>query len=126
MLIKNEIELHSNSVQHMKETFAMYERSEDLDQVLENPIIHIYPKEDTYDSDGELNGFIDAIQFVVDIYDTNNKKVKKGTRLHDAIIPQTDWKVSQLKIFKDLSTMIVLIGKYEFAFFQALEINRVN
>lgn len=112
MIIKNEVELHQNSVDYMKEVFSMYTEVYDLSKGLKNPIIHIYPVEDTYDQHGELNGYIDALFFRVNVYDTQNMTVYKGTKLHDGILPFKDLCISQLKIFKDLSTMIVLHGNY--------------
>lgn len=112
MIVKNEVELHQNSVDYVKETFSMYTEVFDLNKGLKNPIIHIYPVEDTYNQDGELNGYIDALFFRIDVYDTQNMTVYKGTKLHDGILPFKDLNVSQIKVFKDLSTMIVLRGKY--------------
>jgi hypothetical protein len=112
MIVKNEVELHQNSVNYVKEIFSMYTEVFDLNKGLKNPIVHIYPVEDTYDQSGDLNGFIDALFFRIDVYDTQNMIVYKGTKLHDGILPFKDLNVSQIKIFKDLSTMIVLRGNY--------------
>ncbi|MED3562382.1 hypothetical protein [Bacillus xiapuensis] len=112
MIVKNEVELHQNSVDYVKEVFSMYTEVYDLNKHIKNPIIHIYPVEDTYDQNGELNGYIDALFFKMNIYDTENMTVYKSEKLHDGILPFDNLHVSQIKIFKDLSTMIVLRGKY--------------
>ncbi|ALS22146.1 hypothetical protein [Paenibacillus naphthalenovorans] len=112
MLINNQIELHQKSVDYVKEVFSKYIEVEQLDSIVTNPIIHIYPKKDTYEQDGKLNGYIDALFSEFHVYDTEKKTVWKSKRLHDGICPYEDLYVNQIKIFKDLSTMISLKGKY--------------
>jgi hypothetical protein len=53
-LLKNEVELHQNSVNYVKEIFSMYTEVFDLNKGLKNPIVHIYPVEDTYDQSGDF------------------------------------------------------------------------
>jgi hypothetical protein len=125
MIIKNEIELHQKSVEYIKETLGQYTEVDSLDTV-ENPIIHIYPIKDTYDKDGELDGYIDALFFEAHIYDTKNMKVCKSKKLHDGIMPFADLFIPQIKVFKDLSTMIVLHGKYNIGRYTAMSIGKVN
>jgi hypothetical protein len=125
MLIKNEIQLFGDSEQHIKETFDMYEEVIEL-KIVKNPILHIYPKQDTYNSEGELDGYIDALFSKVHIYDTKNKTVHRSNKLHDAILPTTDIKVLQFKVFKDLSFMIVMQGTYDFSRYQAMNIEKIG
>lgn len=126
MIIKNEIELHQNSVDYVKETFSRYIEVYDLSKRIKNPIIHIYPVEDTFDKDGSLNGYTDALFFKIHVYDTENMTVYKGEKLHDGILPFKNINVSQIKIFKDLSTMLVLRGNYHiFVNHQSVDIDLV-
>lgn len=113
MIVKTEIEIHKNSIDYVKRTFEQYEVVDKLNKILVDPIIHMYPKEDTFDSEGNLNGYTDALFFEADIYDVERMVVCKGKRLHDGILAfGSNISFSQLKIFKDLSTMIVLNGSY--------------
>lgn len=125
MIITNEVALHQNSVNYAKETFEQYTEVDSM-RYVENPIIHMYPKEDTYEENGELNGYIDALFFEAHIYDTKNMTVWKSKKLHDGIMPYADLNVSQIKVFKDLSTMIVLHGKYQISRSTAMSIGKVN
>jgi hypothetical protein len=112
MIIKNEVKLHQNSIDYAKKTFGMYQLTDELDSSIKDPILHMYPVEDTYDEEGDLIGYSDALFFRIDVYNTQNMTVYKGNKLHDGILPFRDINVSQLKIFKDLSTMVVLKGDY--------------
>ena len=127
MIIKNEIELHQESVDYAKRVLGGYLEVQHLEEVLNNPILHIYPIEDTHDKDGNLDGYIDALFCNIHIYDTENRRVLKRSKLYDGIIPQGNLSISQIKIFKDLSTMIVLHGKHRVnGCFQAFEISKLD
>lgn len=126
-MVKNEVELHQESINYIHSTFSLYNEVNQLDVSITNPIIHIYPVKDTYDKEGELSGYVDALFFRVDIYDTENSTVCKGKKLHDAIIPFEELRVKQIKIFKDLSTMIVLKGSFQISInFAAIDIVSVK
>lgn len=127
MIIKNEIEIHDKSVEYLKDIFSRYKEIYELNKNINNPIIHMYPVEDTHDEDGDLNGYIDALFFKLHIYDPENGTVYKGNRYHDGILPFKELNISQIKIFKDLSTMIVLRGRYNISVsFAAVDINLAN
>ena len=113
MIVKNEVELHQKSVSCINNTFSMYVEVDKLKEVVTNPILHMYPTEDTYSEDGELNGYADAIFFRLDVYDTSSRTIWKSKRVYDGVMSFGDLNVSQLKIFKDLSTMICLKGEYK-------------
>jgi hypothetical protein len=83
-----------------------------LAHVLKNPIIHIYPKYDTYNADGELEGYIDSLFCDIHVYDIERMTKWKSKRTHDGIMPFANLNIDQIKIFKDLSTMICLQGEY--------------
>jgi hypothetical protein len=112
MIIKNEVKLHQESIDYVKKTLGQYKLVEKLEDEINNPIIHMYPVVDAYEEDGELNRSTDSIFFRVDIYDTIKMTVYKGKRLHDQVMPFSDINVSQIKIFKDLSTLLSFYGKY--------------
>jgi hypothetical protein len=126
MLIKNEVKLHPDSVKYINETLGQYTESKDTPFVIEDPVFHLYPVIDTFTEEGELIGFIDAVFFKLHIYDTKNMTVYKPKGIHDAIIPYNDIKVNQIKIFKDLSTLVHLRGKYELGYGTALTVELVE
>lgn len=127
MIIKNELELHQESVNYIHKTFSLYKEVNHLNQSISNPIIHMYPVKDTYDKEGELSGYADALFFRVDVYDIENSTVYKGKKLHDAIMPFEELRVKQVKIFKDLSTMIALLGTFHISVsFASIDIEPVN
>lgn len=111
-VVKNEVELHQNSVEYVLDTLSMYKEVDQFDEYINDPIIHLYPVADTYSQDGILEGFSDALFFKMDVYDTKMLTTRKGVKLHDGILPSPEVSFSQIKIFKDMSTMIVLRGKY--------------
>lgn len=112
MIVKNEVKLHQNSIDYLKKTLGQYTVVEKLEDEINNPIIHMYPVEDTFNEDGEKNGGTDSIFFRVDIYDTVKMTVYKGEKLHDNVMPFNNINVSQISIFKDLSTLLSFHGKY--------------
>lgn len=124
MIIKNEVNLHDKSIEYIKEALGQYSEVEHM-SIVENPIIHLYPKKDTYTEDGELAGYIDSLFFEAHIYNTKNMTVWKSSDLHDGIIPFEDLNVSQIKVFKDLSTMIVLRGRYRVSRNTAISIGKL-
>ncbi|PHA03034.1 hypothetical protein COE51_01440 [Bacillus pseudomycoides] len=126
MIVKNEVELHENSVEYLREVFTIYTEVDSLSRAVKNPIIHIYPEEDTYDEQGNLNGYIDSLFMTVCIYDTDKMTVYKSKNLHDGIMPFGMLNVSKIRIFKDLSTMIVLRGTYRInTSFAAIDIEEI-
>lgn len=126
MRILNDIDLHQESVDYLSKVFKEYREIEAIPDTIKDPIIHIYPKKDTYESDGELNGYTDALFSEIHIYEPHNMTVWKSRRLHDAINSFEDLTVKQIKIFKDLSTMITLSGRYRVSSFTALELRKAK
>jgi hypothetical protein len=125
--VKNEIEIHEKSVEYIRETLSNYTEVYELDKNIKNPIIHMYPVEDTIDEEGNLNGYIDALFFRIHIYDPEKGTVYKGNKLHDGIVPFENLHISQIKIFKDLSTLICLNGIYNISVsFAAVDITKVK
>lgn len=126
MIINNEVELHEYSVSYMKRVFMQYKEIETLPSLVENPILHLYPVKDTYELDGELNGYSDSLFFNLNVYDPVNMVSWKSKQLHDGIIPFSEIMVQQIKIFKDLSTMISLSGSYKLSQMQGFSIGRLT
>jgi hypothetical protein len=125
--MKIEVPISKWSEQYIKDTFAMYTETDKLEPMEKNCIIHIYPYEDTVRDEKaeELVGFIDVMNCDLAIYDLTRKTVYK-THRHDAVNIRPDVDLSvQIRVFKDLSTMIILHSykkKIDFWNFQAFEV----
>lgn len=117
------IPIHQDSKQYIAKTLGSYEEVDSM-SIIENPIIHMYAKEDTLDLEtGELNGYIDSLFSEYHFYDTKAMKVFKSKRFHDAMYFESDVHVSNVKVFKDGSTLIQLSwGTYEISNGQAVHI----
>jgi len=85
-------------------------------------LIHIYPKEDTIeDGTDDSRGFVDALNCEIHIYNTDNMTVFK-TKRHDQIEMRVPCNV---RIFKDLSTMLIIDTPVTFGIYQSLEVRKV-
>lgn len=106
------IPIHKDSQEYIEETFCQYEEIKPMDEI-EDPIIHMYAKEDTRDVvTGDLNGYTDSLFCEYHYYDTKNMKVYKSS-MHDALFIGDGVQLSNIKVFKDGSTLIHLRkGKY--------------
>jgi len=122
--ITNSFIIHQKSVDYMDDVFGKYVQDQHFERYIQNPIIHLYPTKDTYDQDGNLNGYIDALFMDIHIYDTINMK-KYLLKNKDGIFGDNNLTVSQIKAFKDGSTMIVLRGRYELFNGQAIHIMKL-
>jgi len=100
--------LSNKSLEYIKSVFGGYTKTNTLPSVVENVVIHMYPKEDTTPNDEDVNGYMDAIFAKVKIYMPKIKKVFIVQRLCDAIFVE---KGSNVRIFKDGSTCISVDGK---------------
>ncbi|WCS68211.1 hypothetical protein Goe21_01010 [Bacillus phage vB_BsuM-Goe21] len=107
------VAIQPESVDYMNNLFSCYTEENNVPHrlTINNPVIHMYPKEDTYGEDGKLYGFIDVLRFTVDIYDSEKKIVYRDNRLRD-VIKTNDSKIKNISYFKDLSTMISFDGKH--------------
>jgi len=105
---KQEIKLHEDSYEYIKNTFGQYTQVDKVDNPLklDKCILHLYPIEDTIEGNDNLKGYHDSLLFKLVIYDPINLYKYKAYTNHDAIHLQClDCKI---KYFKDLSTMIVI------------------
>lgn len=117
--MKIEIPITQQSEEFIRKTFKGYKEIEKIPDVINGRcIIHMYPYRDTVEEDGSLSGYIDAMFCELHIYDCNNSTVFK-TKHIDALIINT---ISSIKIFKDLSTMVVIDGGVELHSSQAFEV----
>lgn len=110
---------HSDSEKIIKETFSMYKETEKIPEYIKGGcVIHIYPKSDTIVNgiDKDLEGYIDAYNCELHIYDCKNKTVYKS-KLHDEVMADAKCKI---RIFKDLSTMVIFDEPVKFISGQSL------
>jgi hypothetical protein len=121
------IPIHKDGELYIQEIKDSYEEVTSMNQI-ENPIIHMYAKEDTRDlNNGELYGYIDSLFCEYHFYDTKNNKVFKSKRNHDALYFDSEVQVFNVKVFKDGSTLIQLrSGKYEISSGTAVHIYKVT
>lgn len=110
--ISHTIKLHQESINYLNRIFENYTETQyNSGKVVENPIIHLYPVEDTYDENGELDGFVDALFTNIHVYDTESMEYYVLER-RDGIRFYNDVKVEMVRAFKDGSTLIQLYGKF--------------
>ena len=121
--MKIEIPISKISEQYIKDTFNKYTKIDTMPKrVTGRCIFHMYPYQDTTNEDGSLQGYQDAMLFNLHIYDTGNMTVWE-TSCKDALdidIP------CNVRVFKDLSTMVVIDGGVELHSFQAFEVCRIG
>lgn len=121
--MKIEVTLHKKSEKQIKDTLSSYSEADSIpfQLIIERCIIHMYPYEDTMQEDGELNGYADALNFEAHIYDTKKKTVYKS-KFHDAIFIDA---FSEVKYFKDLSTMIIFDKPIEIMMGKGIHISKI-
>ena len=122
--MKIEVQLSAKSQEHIDFLIKAYkEVYECPKQINGRTLIHIYPKSDTInDNDGHSSGFYDAINCEVHIYNTDNMTVFK-TKHHDQIELEVPCRT---RIFKDLSTMLLIDCPVTFGNCQSLEERKVR
>lgn len=121
MIIKRQIHLNKKSRHYLNE-LEKYEEVDTLPSVLYGrTIFHIYPKRDTLNR-GISRGFEDAIESKVAIYNSQeNKNTKyKSKRLHDEVASNAPVRI---RIFKDLSTMLIIDVPIRVEFNQSINIS---
>lgn len=107
-----DIKLHQRSLKYIEDTFKKYHKvnsREELGDFTTRCIIHLYPEADTCLEDGSLNGFIDALDCNAKIFNCATKKYYEYG-LVDSISCDI---VSNIKVFKDGSTMITIYKPFE-------------
>ncbi|MEM4994831.1 hypothetical protein WKH56_19915 [Priestia sp. SB1] len=106
MKINMEVDLTVENLDYIEKVFSQYDEStEEINEIKGRAIIHMYPKSDTHNKNGSLDGFIDALFFEAHIYDVDNNRVYRTGATKDEI--QIDVE-SRVRFFKDLSTMIII------------------
>lgn len=117
------INLHSKSQKYIEKIFSKYKDADFNGFILEldNCILHLYAIQDSYNEQGELEGYIDALLFKVDIYDTINMK-KYSHKFHDSIYFEKNSPHPIIKIFKDGSTLLHFRQKINMVFTSTITI----
>lgn len=118
MIIKNEINITEESEYKLRELFSRYKETEEQPEVINDwCVIHLYPKEDTINENGETNGYCDALFFDIHVFNCDNKTVYKARGWYDAIHVE---KKCELRLFKDMSTMLIFRDGVEISWGQAI------
>jgi len=118
-----EIDIMKESYEYIQKTFSQYTETDDpINKIEERAIIHLYPKEDTYDENGGLNGYTDALFFEGVIYDTKNMIFYRSKRKHDAVRSAVP---TETRAFKDLSTMIIIDGGVTINYLQEINVHKL-
>jgi hypothetical protein len=120
-LIQDEIPLHEESVKYL-EVLSDYKYIDELPKVFKSPVIHLYAKEDTYNEHGELNGYRDALFFECHIFEPETKTAYKSKKLHDTVRFHEVFP-SDVRIFKDGSTLISFYGDVEIELMQSVRVS---
>jgi hypothetical protein len=119
------MKLHKKSERVIKETFALYTQGEKCPAVLKGKtILHLYPAEDTMDSDGSLNGYYQNLFFDLVVFnDYNGKRIRYDLGKRDAIF--TEANIKNLTVFKDGAFCVLLDGSHQFLDGQAVFITKI-
>lgn len=117
-LVQEEIQLQQDSVEYL-DILNKYEKIEKPPKVFKSPVIHMYAKEDTYSKYGDLNGYRDSLFFECYIYEPDSMTVYKSGRLHDSI-RFDEATPSDIRIFKDGSTLLSFFGDVEIELLQSV------
>ena len=112
--------ISEQSVRYLSTIFSKYNKVDELPDVTDSPIIHMYPKEDTVTENGDLNGFRDALFSKVVIYIPGRREVYTVGGNCDAININMR---SNVRVFKDGSTCITIKGKCSINIYQEIEID---
>lgn len=113
--------LHSESEKIIKATFAMYKDGGPIGgsrKFQGRTILHLYPTRDTFNQDGELDGYYQNLFFNLDVYDAK-KMVKYSAGEHDAIFT-SGCNINNVTVFKDGAFCICIDGEVEFLSGQAV------
>ena len=119
--MKIEVNHHPDSEEYIKKVFSMYTETDKApDYIKGKCIIHMYPVLDTIVNGiyNDLEGFVDAYNCEVHIYNCTNKIVYK-TKHHDQIDIKADCRV---RIFKDISTMVIFDGGVRISYGQSIQV----
>lgn len=119
MIVKQEIDLHEDSLLDIEFLKANYTEASEMPKQIEGRcIIHMYPISDTRDGSKSLAGYHDSINCRYNIYDCDLCTVYK-TNLKDRLSPKMPCRIS---IYKDLSTMVIIDGGCKFGGGQEMEV----
>lgn len=113
MIIKQEVQLNKQMFHFMQDReghflgtgeYTYTENPEmDLNIIINKCVIHVYPKEDTVDVEGNLNGYADSILTDVVVYNQETLEYRVLSEKDNIRIEAR----CQTRIFKDLSTAYI-------------------
>jgi hypothetical protein len=108
--------LHPESQKIVDETFALYKEGGICPSTLKGKtIIHLYPKKDTMEPDGTLNGYYQNLFFEMVIFNISgsNKTMYRFSGLKDAIFTEKV-NITNLSVFKDGAFCVTVDGEIHF------------
>lgn len=118
------IPIHEEGQKYLNEVFTNYTEVKEMGKVC-NPIIHMYAKRDTFEEDGSLNGYIDSLFCDCYIYDTKKMEVYKKS-YSDSVYFGKDAEVSNMRVFKDGSSMVMLYGDYDVSYGTSIYLYKIT
>jgi len=120
--MKIEVPISKESEQYITETFAQYEQvDEPIRYIDKKCVLHLYPKEDTMiDGKDNLTGYMDSMICELYVFDVGERKAYH-CKFCDAVNVRGVL-TQQTKIFKDLSTMIVIDEPVNINYYTAVEV----
>ncbi len=108
--MKLEINTSKKSGEIIKGCEYRYSRTKDMPASVRNKLyLHIYPKKDTLQDDGERLGIFDSYLSEIHIFNTDNNTVYVLPRLYDNVDIQVSKHIN-VRYFKDLSIFIEVPG----------------
>lgn len=117
-----EVDITDKSDALIAETFGRYRESGALPARFDGlVVVHLYPLADTREPDGSLAGYYDALFLRVVVYDTV-AMTRHTIDNRDSLDFVPGVHIKQVRVFKDLSTMIVIMGPVSFRWNQGVTI----
>jgi len=120
--MKIEVPISEDSQEYARKVLSQYEEvTEPIKEIESRCVLHLYPNHDTMiDEIDEITGYIDALFCELHVYDVQNRKVYKH-KYCDGVI--TNGVLNQsTRIFKDLSTMIIIEEPVKISYYTAVEV----
>lgn len=108
--MKLEVNTSKKSIEILKGCEYRYSRTNSIPSAVRNKLyLHIYPKKDTLQDDGERLGLFDSYLSEVHIFNTDNNTVYVVPELYDNVDIQVSKNIN-VRYFKDLSIFVEIPG----------------
>ena len=106
--ITNLVEIQPKSMDLMAKIYGQYTESDEAIPRFfpKGVVLHLHPDEDTLDENDQLNGYEDSVLCTLKVYDQATKVVYSVKNRDCITLDPTVH--SFIRIFKDLSTMVVV------------------